>query len=81
MEMSTIALYYCIVRYPEYNLGMTKRYTLKMKAHFENESTFRKWKHILKLKAHFENESTFWKWKHIWKWKHVLKMKAHFETV
>ena len=39
-----------------------------MKAHFENESTFWKWKHILKMKAHFENESS------------IRKMKAHFET-
>ena len=30
-----------------------------MKAYFENESTFWKWKHILKMEAHFENESTF----------------------
>ena len=42
--------------------------------HFENESTFWKWKHILKMKAHLENEST------LWKWKHILKMKAHFEN-
>ena len=33
---------------------------LKMKADFENESTFWKWKHILKMKEHFENESTVW---------------------
>ena len=37
--------------------------------HFENESTFWKWKLILKMKTHFEEEST------------SLKMKAHFETV
>ena len=56
-------------------------------SHFENESTFWKWKHILKMKENFENESTFQKWKHIlkmkeyfenerifWKWKHVLEI-------
>ena len=35
------------------------------KAHFENENTFWKWKHISKMKVSFENESTFPKWKHI----------------
>ena len=42
-----------------------KRELLKMKAHFGNESTFRKWKHISKMKEHFENESTFQNSKHI----------------
>ena len=30
-----------------------------MRAHFEKESIFWKWKHILKIKAHFESESMF----------------------
>ena len=47
---------------------------LKMKAHFENESTSWKWEDILKMKADFENKSTFRKWKH------VLKIKAHSEN-
>ena len=28
-------------------------------SHFENESTFWKWKHILEMKAHFEKEPHF----------------------
>ena len=47
-----------------------------MKAHSENESTFRKWKHISKMKELFENESTLWKWKHISRnWMHLYASK------
>ena len=67
-----------------------------MNAHFENESTFWKWKHILKMKSHFEMEvlfsylvlkrpnalllSPYERHASTLKSKHILKMKVHFEN-